>query len=84
MSEMFTMQRYLQPHTLKAMGLMNFDSWATTFGETVTALEIAPEGKGYRAKTRFAKFNIIPELMAMFLLRHGGRRRRQRQSPRFP
>ena len=66
MSEMFTMQRYLQPHTLKAMGLMNFDSWATTFGETVTALEIAPEGKGYRAKTRFAKFNNIPELMAMF------------------
>ena len=60
------MQRYLQPHTLKAMGLMNFDSWATTFGETVTALEIAPEGKGYRAKTRFAKFNNIPELMAMF------------------
>ena len=52
------MQRYLQPHTLKAMGLMNFDSWATTFGETVTALEIAPEGKGYRAKTRFAKFNL--------------------------
>ena len=66
MSEMFTMQRYLQPHTLKTMGLMNFDSWATTFGETVTALEIAPEGKGYRAKTRFAKFNNIPELMAMF------------------
>ena len=66
MSEMFTMQRYLQPHTLKAMGLMNFDSWATTFGETVTALEIAPEGKGYRAKTCFAKFNNIPELMAMF------------------
>lgn len=66
MSEMFTMQRYLQPQMLQSMGLMNFDSWATTFGETVTALEIAPEGKGYRAKTRFAKFNNIPELMAMF------------------
>ena len=51
---------------LQSMGLMNFDSWATTFGETVTSLEIAPEGSGYRAKTRFAKFNNIPELMAMF------------------
>lgn len=66
MSEMFTMQRYLQPQMLQAMGLMNFDSWATTFGETVTALEIAPEGNGYRSKTRFAKFNNIPELMSMF------------------
>ena len=66
MSEMFTMQRYLQPSMLKSMGLFNFDSWATTFGDTVTALEIAPEGTGYRVKTRFAKFNNIPELMAMF------------------
>ena len=66
MSEMFTMQRYLQPEMLKSMELENFDSWATTFGETVTALELAPEGNGYRAKTRFAKFNNIPELMSMF------------------
>lgn len=66
MSEMFTMQRYLQPDMLKSMELENFDSWATTFGETVTALELAPEGNGYRAKTRFAKFNNIPELMSMF------------------
>ena len=65
-SEMYIMQRYLQPQMLQSMGLMNFDSWATTFGETVTSLEIAPEGSGYRAKTRFAKFNNIPELMAMF------------------
>lgn len=65
-SEMYIMQRYLQPQMLKSMGLMHFDSWATTFGETVTSLEIAPEGSGYRAKTRFAKFNNIPELMAMF------------------
>lgn len=66
MSEMFTMQRYLQPDMLKGMGLENFDSWATTFGETISALELAPEGNGYRAKTRFAKFNNIPELMSMF------------------
>ena len=66
MSEMYTMQRYLQPQLLQSMGLMNFDSWATTFGETVTALEISPEGNSYQTKTRFAKFNNIPELMAMF------------------
>ncbi len=66
MSEMFTMQRYLQPQMLNAMGLSSFDSWASTFGDTVTSLEIAPEGNGYNVKTRFAKFNNIPELMAMF------------------
>lgn len=66
MSEMYTMQRYLQPQLLQSMGLMNFDSWATTFGETITALELAPEGNTYRAKTRFAKFNNIPELISMF------------------
>lgn len=66
MSEMYTMQRYLQPQLLHSMGLMNFDSWATTFGETITALELAPEGNTYRSKTRFAKFNNIPELISMF------------------
>lgn len=66
MSEMFTMQRYLQPEMLRSMNLQNFDSWASTFGETVTALELAPEGTTYRAKTRFSKFNNIPELMSMF------------------
>lgn len=66
MSELFTMQRYLQPQLLESMGLSNFDSWASTFGDTVTSLEIAPEGNGYNVKTRFAKFNNIPELMAMF------------------
>lgn len=66
MSEMFTLQRYLQPDLLSSMKLSNFDSWATTFGECVTALELAPEGNSYRAKTRFAKFNNIPELMSMF------------------
>ena len=65
-SEIYTMQRYLQPQMLKAMGLMNFDNWATTFGETVTALEISPDGNGYQIKIRFSKFNNVPELIAMF------------------
>ena len=60
------MQKYLQYHTLKEKGLLHFDAWASTFGETVTAMELAPEGSGYRAKTRFAKFYNLPELMAMF------------------
>lgn len=66
MVEMYTMQKYLQYDTLKRNGLIHFDSWASTFGETVTAIELAPEGTGYRAKTRFAKFYNLPELMAMF------------------
>ena len=60
------MQRYLQYDTIAAKGLQNFDAWASTFGETVTAIELAPEGSGYRAKTRFAKFYNLPELMNMF------------------
>lgn len=66
MTELYTMQRYLQRHTLEVNGLANFDAWASTFGETVTAIELAPEGTGYRVKTRFAKFYNLPELMAMF------------------
>lgn len=66
MTELYTMQRYLQRHTLEINGLSNFDAWASTFGETVTAIELAPEGTGYRTKTRFAKFYNLPELMAMF------------------
>ena len=66
MVELYTMQKYLQYHTLKEKGLLHFDAWASTFGETVTAMELAPEGSGYRAKTRFAKFYNLPELMAMF------------------
>ena len=66
MTEMYTMQRYLQYGTLEKMGLIHFDAWASTFGETVTAIELAPEGTGYRARTRFAKFFNLPELMAMF------------------
>lgn len=66
MTELYTMQRYLQYDELKKQGLEHFDSWASTFGETVTALELSPEGTGYRAKTRFAKFYNLPELMAMF------------------
>ncbi|MDE7171063.1 MAG: DEAD/DEAH box helicase family protein, partial [Oscillospiraceae bacterium] len=66
MVEMFTMQKYLQYNTLKRHGLLHFDAWASTFGETVTAIELAPEGTGYRSKTRFAKFYNLPELMAMF------------------
>lgn len=66
MVEMYTMQKYLQYHTLERNGLLNFDAWASTFGETVTAIELAPEGTGYRAKTRFSHFYNLPELMAMF------------------
>ena len=66
MTEMYTIQRYLQYSTLRKMGLEHFDSWASTFGETVTAIELAPEGKGYRMKTRFSKFYNLPELVAIF------------------
>ena len=66
MTELYTMMRYLQYGTLQQKGLTHFDSWASTFGETTTAIELAPEGTGYRAKTRFAKFYNLPELMAMF------------------
>ena len=66
MVEMYSVQRYLQYDTLARHGLQHFDSWASTFGETVTALELAPEGTNYRAKTRFAKFYNLPELMQMF------------------
>ena len=66
MVEMYTMQKYLQYGALKDKGLLHFDAWASTFGETVTTIELAPEGSGYRAKTRFAKFYNLPELMAMF------------------
>ena len=66
MVEMYTMQKYLQHDTLRQNGLLHFDAWASTFGETVTAIELAPEGSGYRAKTRFAKFYNLPELMSMF------------------
>lgn len=66
MVELYTMQRYLQYAELEKRNLQHFDAWASTFGETVTAIELAPEGTGYRAKTRFAKFYNLPELMAMF------------------
>lgn len=66
MVEMYTMQKYLQYDTLKRNELLHFDAWASTFGQTVTAIELSPEGSGYRAKTRFAKFYNLPELMAMF------------------
>ena len=66
MVELYTIQRYLQYNTLQRNGLQHFDAWASTFGETVTAVELTPEGTGYRAKTRFAKFYNLPELMAMF------------------
>jgi len=66
MTELFTMQRYLQHTELQRRGLAHFDSWASNFGETQTAIELAPEGTGYRLKTRFAKFFNLPELMAMF------------------
>ncbi|MDD2649411.1 MAG: helicase-related protein, partial [Eubacteriales bacterium] len=65
-AELYTMQRYLQRNTLKKNGLINFDAWASTFGETVTTIELAPEGTGYRAKTRFSKFHNLTELMTMF------------------
>ena len=66
MVELYTMQRYLQFNELEKMGLEFFDSWASTFGETVTAIELSPEGTGYRNKTRFAKFHNLPELMSLF------------------
>ena len=66
MTELYTMQRYLQHDTLERLGLSHFDSWAANFGETVTALELAPEGTGYRARMRFSKFFNLPELMNLF------------------
>lgn len=66
MVELYTMQRYLQYNTLVENGLQHFDAWASTFGETVSAIELAPEGTGYRMKTRFARFFNLPELMQMF------------------
>ena len=66
MTELYTKMRYLQYSTLQKLGLGNFDSWAATFGETQTAIELAPEGTGYRAKTRFAKFFNLPELISLF------------------
>ena len=66
MTEMYSLMRYLQYNTLQQKGLTHFDAWASTFGETTTAIELAPEGTGYRARTRFAKFFNVPELMAMF------------------
>lgn len=66
MAELYTMQRYLQPQTLKQMGLENFDDWASTFGEVVANFELAPDGSGYRIKNRFSKFYNIPELMNIF------------------
>lgn len=66
MVEMYTMQKYLQYGALRRNDLLHFDAWASTFGETVTAIELSPEGTGYRAKTRFARFYNLPELMAMF------------------
>ena len=66
MVELYTMQKYLQHQTLEEHGLLHFDAWASTFGETVTAIELAPEGTGYRSKTRFSRFYNLPELMSMF------------------
>lgn len=66
MTELYTMQRYLQYEELERKNLIHFDSWASTFGETVTAMELAPEGTGYRARTRFSRFHNLPELMCMF------------------
>lgn len=66
MVELYTIQRYLQMNALQEQGLQHFDSWAANYGETVTAIELSPEGSGYRAKTRFAKFYNLPELMSMF------------------
>ena len=65
MTELYTNMRYLQYGTLQKLGLGHFDSWASSFGETQTAIELAPEGTGYRAKTRFAKFFNLPELIAL-------------------
>jgi SNF2 family DNA or RNA helicase len=66
MTELYTAMRYLQYDKLKEMGLEHFDSWASTFGETTTSIELAPEGSGYRSRTRFAKFYNLPELMSVF------------------
>ena len=66
MTELYTNMRYLQYGTLQKLGLGQFDAWAASFGETQTAIELAPEGTGYRAKTRFAKFFNLPELIALF------------------
>ena len=66
MTELYTNMRYLQYDTLQQMGLGHFDAWASSFGETQTAIELAPEGTGYRAKTRFAKFYNLPELISLF------------------
>ena len=66
MVELYTIQRYLQYHTLEEMDMLHFDDWAAAFGETITAIELSPEGSGYRAKTRFAKFYNLPELMSTF------------------
>ena len=66
MTELYTMMRYLQYSALQERGLTQFDAWASTFGETVTASELAPEGTGYRQKTRFSKFFNLPELMNLF------------------
>src|SRR5712691_5500287 len=65
-AEMFTMQRYLQMAALKALNIAHFDSWAATFGEPVTAMELAPDGSGYRLHTRFSRFINVPELMQQF------------------
>lgn len=66
MVELYTIQRYLQMSALEEQGLQHFDAWAANYGETVTAIELSPEGTGYRAKTRFAKFYNLPELMSVF------------------
>lgn len=66
MVELYTIMRYLQYDTLQKMGLSHFDDWAASFGETVTAIELSPEGTGYRAKTRFARFFNLPELISLF------------------
>jgi len=66
MTELYTVQRYLQYDTLVAKGIAHFDAWASTFGETQTSIELAPEGTGYRARTRFSRFHNLPELMSMF------------------
>ncbi|MDR0747162.1 MAG: hypothetical protein LBE89_04635 [Helicobacteraceae bacterium] len=66
MTEVFTMQRYLQHNRLNTLRLLHFDSWASIFGETQTSIELAPEGTGYRARTSFAKFHNLPELMCTF------------------
>lgn len=67
-AELYTMMRYIQADTLREHGLYAFDAWAANFGETVSAMELAPEGTGYRMKTRFARFNNLPELISMWKL----------------